>query len=79
MDSSRYTAKVAADSQKVVIFQLVVGQRFRYAVLVACVEEMRNTYIVLLGKPEGKRPLQRSVHIQMCVCACMFVFYRNRV
>lgn len=53
MDSIRCTAKVAADSQKVVIVQLGVGQRFRYAVLVACIEEMKNACIVLLGKPEG--------------------------
>jgi len=27
---------------------------------IACMEWMRNTYIILVGKPDGKRPLGRS-------------------
>jgi hypothetical protein len=26
---------------------------------VACMEEMRNAYKILVGNPEGKRPLRR--------------------
>jgi hypothetical protein len=29
------------------------------AVHVACIEEMRNAYAILVGKPEGKIPLER--------------------
>jgi hypothetical protein len=28
----------------------------------ACIKEKRNTYKVLIGKPEGKRPLGRPRH-----------------
>jgi hypothetical protein len=31
----------------------------RRAEHVVCVEEIRNTYKILLGKPEGKRPFER--------------------
>jgi hypothetical protein len=29
---------------------------------VACMGEMRNAYKILVGKPEGKRPLRRPSH-----------------
>jgi hypothetical protein len=31
----------------------------RWAGLVACMEEKRNAYMLLVGKQEGKRPLRR--------------------
>jgi hypothetical protein len=31
----------------------------RWAGYVACMGEMKNAYIILVGKPEGKRPLGR--------------------
>jgi len=34
----------------------------RWAGHVACVEERRGVYRVLVGKPEGKRPLGRPRH-----------------
>jgi hypothetical protein len=33
-----------------------------WAVHVACIREDRKVYRVLVGKPEGKRPLQRPRH-----------------
>jgi len=33
--------------------------RARWAGHVACTREIRNAYTVLVGKPEGKRPLER--------------------
>jgi len=36
-------------------------------------EEIRNAYIVLLGKPEGKRPFQKHKHICIYVCVCVCV------
>jgi hypothetical protein len=35
-------------------------RRIRWAGYVACVEERRGVYRVLVGKPEGKRPLGKS-------------------
>jgi hypothetical protein len=29
---------------------------------VACMGEIRNVYKILVGKPEGKRPLERTRH-----------------
>jgi hypothetical protein len=29
---------------------------------VACIGEKRNAYMILVGKPEGKRPLERPRH-----------------
>jgi 3-oxoacyl-ACP reductase-like protein len=36
------------------------SRRMRWAEHVACTGETRRVYIVLVGKPEGKRPLGRS-------------------
>ena len=36
--------------------------RLRWAGLVARMEQSRNAYRVLMGKPEGKRPLRRPRH-----------------
>jgi hypothetical protein len=41
------------------IFKL---RRMRWAEHVSCLGEMRNVYIILVGKPEGKRPLGRPRH-----------------
>jgi len=40
----------------------VIESRMRWAGHVACMEEMRNACNILVGKPEGKRPLGRSMH-----------------
>jgi hypothetical protein len=38
------------------------SRRVRWVGHVACMGEMRNTYKILVGKPEGKRPLRRPGH-----------------
>jgi hypothetical protein len=35
---------------------MIKSRRMKWAGQVSGVEEMRNTYKVLVGKPEGKRP-----------------------
>jgi hypothetical protein len=40
----------------------VVKSRMRWAGHVACIGEERGVHRVLVGKPEGKRPLGRSRH-----------------
>jgi hypothetical protein len=37
----------------------IISRRMRWAGHVACMGEGRNVYRVLVGKPEGKRPLER--------------------
>jgi hypothetical protein len=34
----------------------------RWAGHVACMEEMGNTYRILVSNPEGKRPIERPKH-----------------
>jgi len=41
------------------IVRVIKPRRMRWAGKVACVEEKRGVYRVLVGKPEGKRPLGR--------------------
>ena len=41
------------------IIRSLKSRRLRWAGHVACMEQSRNTYRVLVGKPEGKRPLGR--------------------
>jgi hypothetical protein len=41
------------------IIRLINIRRVRYAGHVACMEEMRNAYKILIWKPEGKRPCGR--------------------
>jgi hypothetical protein len=41
------------------IFRQIKSRRKRWAGHVARMGEGRNTYRVLVGKPEGKRPLER--------------------
>jgi len=38
---------------------LIISRRMRWAGHVALVGEMRNLYKILVGKPEGKRSLER--------------------
>jgi hypothetical protein len=40
----------------------IKSRRMRWAGNVARMGEMRNTYSILVGKPEGKRPLGRPRH-----------------
>jgi hypothetical protein len=44
------------------IIRVIISKRMRQAGHVACVGEMRNTYKILVGNPEGKRPLRRPRH-----------------
>jgi hypothetical protein len=42
------------------IIRIIKSQRMRWAGQVAQIGEKRNAYRLLVGKPEGKRPLGRS-------------------
>jgi len=42
------------------IVRVIKSRRMRWAGHVTCMGERRNVYRVLVGKPEGKRPLGRS-------------------
>jgi hypothetical protein len=42
------------------IIRMTKSRRIRWAGHVAQIGEKRNAYIILVGKPEGKRPLGRS-------------------
>jgi hypothetical protein len=39
--------------------RMIKSRRMRWAGLVAPMKEKRNAYRILVGKPEGKRPLGR--------------------
>jgi hypothetical protein len=41
------------------VIRMVQSRRMRWAWHVARIEEKRNAYRILVGKPEGKRPLER--------------------
>jgi len=41
---------------------MVTKSRMMWTVDLACTREVGNTYEVLVGKPEGKRPLGRPRH-----------------
>jgi hypothetical protein len=41
------------------VIRMIKSRRMRWAVHVARKGEMRNAYRILVGKPEGKRPLGR--------------------
>ena len=41
------------------IVRVIKSRRMRWAGHVACISEERGVYRVLVGKPEGKRPLGR--------------------
>jgi hypothetical protein len=40
------------------IVRVIKSRRMRWAVLVAHVGKLRNAYTILVGNPEGKRPLR---------------------
>jgi hypothetical protein len=40
----------------------MITSRMRWVGQVACMGDRRGTYRVLVGKPEGKRPLRRLRH-----------------
>jgi hypothetical protein len=42
---------------------MMKSRRMRWVEHVACMEEIRNVYKILVRKPEGKRPLKRPRHI----------------
>jgi hypothetical protein len=41
------------------IIRQIKSRRMRWVGHVACIGEGRNVYSVLVGKPKGKRPLER--------------------
>jgi hypothetical protein len=41
---------------------MIKSRRMRWAGLVACMGKKMNAYGILVGKPEGKRPLERHRH-----------------
>jgi hypothetical protein len=41
------------------IIRVIKPKRRRSSGHVVCMEELRNAYSILVGKPEGKRPLGR--------------------
>jgi hypothetical protein len=62
------------------IFRVIKSRRLRWAGHVACTWERRVVYRVLVGKPEGKRPLERPrlrwednimMDLQEVVCGLM--------
>jgi hypothetical protein len=42
------------------IIRVIKSRRMRMVGHVVCLEKMRNMYKILIGKPEGKRPLGRT-------------------
>jgi hypothetical protein len=44
------------------IIRIIKSRRMRWAGHVARIMEKRNVYRLLVGKPEGKRPLERPRH-----------------
>jgi hypothetical protein len=44
------------------IIRIIKSRRMRWAGHVAQMREKRNTYMLLVGKPEGQRPLGRQRH-----------------
>jgi hypothetical protein len=44
------------------IVRVIKSRRMRWAGHVACMVEVRNAYSILVGKPEGRRPLGRPRH-----------------
>jgi hypothetical protein len=42
--------------------RVIKSRIMRLAVHVACMGAMRNVYKILVGKPEGKKPLERPRH-----------------
>jgi len=44
------------------IIRVIKSRRVRWAGLLACMGERRNSYKFLVGKPEGKRSLRRPWH-----------------
>ena len=49
-------------SSRNIIIRSLKSRRLRWAGHVARMEQSRNVYRVLVGKPEGKRPLGRPRH-----------------
>jgi hypothetical protein len=44
------------------VIRVIKSRRMRWAAHIACMEEVRNMYKILVGKPGGKRPLGRLRH-----------------
>jgi hypothetical protein len=42
---------------------MITQKKMRWLVHLACVGERSHAYRVLVGKPEGRRPLGRPAHI----------------
>jgi hypothetical protein len=46
------------------IIRQIKSRRMRWAWHVACMGDRRNVYSMLVGKPEGKKPLEKPRHRQ---------------
>jgi hypothetical protein len=44
------------------IIRVIKSRRMSWVGHTACMGAMRNAYKILVGKSEGKRPLQRPMH-----------------
>jgi hypothetical protein len=44
------------------IIRVIKSRRMRWAGLVACMGEGRDAYMILVGRPDGRRPLGRPRH-----------------
>jgi hypothetical protein len=44
------------------IIRVIKSRRMRWGGHITCTREMRNTYNILVGKPERKRPFKRPRH-----------------
>jgi hypothetical protein len=53
------------------IIRQIKSRRMRWVVHVTCMGEGRNMYRVLVGKPEGKRPLERPTCRQKMGLECI--------
>jgi hypothetical protein len=42
--------------------RMIKSRRVRWMGHLACMVEMRNAYKILVGKPEGKKPLKKPWH-----------------
>jgi hypothetical protein len=45
-----------------ILLEVIKSRKMRWAGYVGCMGDMRNAYNILVGKPQGKRPLGRPRH-----------------
>jgi hypothetical protein len=59
VSKGKFQAETKVLLDEILIYDMYVRQRMRWAGHVARMGEKRNAYRILVGKPEGKRPLGR--------------------